>query len=224
MQLLECTQEYEPKYDLWPYKRRNTEGSITKNYRCVDLTMMHICRKFERNPSRNVACRAHTRFPPKYDLWPYKRPNTGGSITKNNRRVDFTTIHLHTKFERNPSRNAAVRAHTRMWRCCGVTLLNPKYPPAVVHSAYYIKMASLCTWDIITPALAPLQPSVLQEFEGINSCWVPIYYTWVERDTCRQNALSRGIRTGQVQTWLWLWVESTNQYATMLPHRYSICS
>ena len=31
MQLLERTQEYEPKYDLWPYKRRNTEGSITKN-------------------------------------------------------------------------------------------------------------------------------------------------------------------------------------------------
>ena len=130
MQLLERTQECEPKYDIWPYKKRNTGGSITKIYRCVDLTMMHICTKFERNPSRNVACRAHTRFPPKYDLWPYKRRNTGGSITKNNRRVDFTKIHLHTKFERNPSRNAAVRAHTRMWRG-GVTLLNPKYPPAV---------------------------------------------------------------------------------------------
>ena len=77
--------------------------------------MMHICTKFERNPSRNVACRAHTRYPPKYDLWPYKRRNTGVSITKNNRRVEFTKIHLHTKFERNPSRNAAVRAHTRMW-------------------------------------------------------------------------------------------------------------
>ena len=80
---------FPPKYDLWPYKRRNTAGSITTNYRCVDLTMMHICTKFERNPSRNVACRAHTRFPPKYDLWPYKRRNTGGSITKNNKRVDF---------------------------------------------------------------------------------------------------------------------------------------
>ena len=97
------------------------------------MTMMHICTKFERNPSRNVACRAHTRFPPKYDLWPYKRRNTRGSITKNNRRVDFTKIYLHTKFERNPSRNAAVRAHTRMWRGggSGITLLNPKYPPAV---------------------------------------------------------------------------------------------
>ena len=31
-----------------------------------------------------------------------------------NKRVDFTKIHLHTKYERNPSRNAAVRAHTRM--------------------------------------------------------------------------------------------------------------
>ena len=102
-------------YDLWPYKRQNTGGSITKNYRSVDLTMMHICTKLERNPSRNVACRAHKRFPPKYDLWPYKRRNTGGSITKNNRHVEFTMIHLHTKFERNPSRNAAVRAHIRMW-------------------------------------------------------------------------------------------------------------
>ena len=110
MQLLERTQECEPKYDLWPYTRRNTGGSITKNYRCVDLTMMHICTKFERNPSRNVACRAHTRFPPTYDLWPYKRWNTGGSITNNNKRVDFTKIHLHTKFERNLSRNAAVKS------------------------------------------------------------------------------------------------------------------
>ena len=116
MQLFERTQECEPKYDLWPYKRRNTGGNITKNYRCVDLTMMHICAKFERNPSRNVACRAHTKFPLKYDLWPYKIRNTGGSITKNNRRVDFTKIHLHAKFERNLSRNASsVRAHTRMW-------------------------------------------------------------------------------------------------------------
>ena len=141
MQLLEGTQESEPKYDLWPYKRRNTGGSITKNYRCVDLTTMHICTKFERNRSRNVACRAHTRFPPIYDLWPYKRRNTGGSITKNNKPVDFTKIHLHTKFERNPSRKAAVRAHTRMWRGGrgrggGVTLLNPKYPPAVPAGGY----------------------------------------------------------------------------------------
>ena len=127
MQLLEHTQECEPKYDLWPYKRQNTGGSITKNYRRVDLAMMHICTKFLRNPSRNVACRVHVRFPPKYDLWPYKRWNTGGSITKNNRSVDFTKIQLHTKFDRNPSRNAAVRAHTRMWRG-GVMLLNPKYP------------------------------------------------------------------------------------------------
>ena len=153
MQLLEHTHECEPKYDLWPYKRRNTGGSITKTYRCVALTMMHICTKFERNPSRNVACRAHTfpskydlwpykrrntwgqhhqnlqvcrfdydahlwkklkkyikkcglqsahKFRPKYDIWRYKRLNTGGSITKNKKCVDFTKIHLHTKFERNP--------------------------------------------------------------------------------------------------------------------------
>ena len=94
---------FPPKYDLWPYKRRNTEGSITKNYRCVDLTMMHICTKFENKICQEMWPAVHT-FPPKYDLWPYKRRNTGGSITKNKRRVDFTKIHLHTKFERNLSR------------------------------------------------------------------------------------------------------------------------
>ena len=109
----EHTQECEPKYDLWPYKRWNTGGSITKNYRCVDLTMMHICTKFERNSSRNVACRAHT-FPPKYDLWPYKRRNTRGSITKTYRCVDLTMMHICEKIERNPSRNVACRAHTNM--------------------------------------------------------------------------------------------------------------
>ena len=103
---------FPPKYDLWPYKRRNTGGSITKNYGCVDLTMMHICENFERNPIKKCACRAHT-FPPKYDIWPYKRLNTEGSITKNNRCVDFTKIHLHTKFERNPSRNAALLERTQ---------------------------------------------------------------------------------------------------------------
>ena len=147
MQLLERTQECEPKYYLWPYKRRNTWGSITKNYRCVDLTMMHICTKFERNPSRNVACRAHTRFPPKYDLWPYKRRNTGGSIIKNYRRVDITKIHLYTKFERDPSRNAAVRAHTRMWRG-GVTLLNPKYPPYMGQKFECCTIRQWAQWSI----------------------------------------------------------------------------
>ena len=36
---------------------------------------------------------------------------------------------------------------------------------------------------IITPALAE-QPLSAQALEGINSCRVPIYYTWVERDNC----------------------------------------
>ena len=88
---------------------RSGEGNITIFF--FGLTMMHICTKFERNPSRNVACRAHT-FPPKYDLWPYKRRNTGGSITKTYRCVDLTMMHICTQFERNPSRNVACRAHT----------------------------------------------------------------------------------------------------------------
>ena len=31
---------------------------------------------------------------------------------------------------------------------------------------------------------------------GINSCRVPIYYTWVSRNNCGQKAVSKGIRAG----------------------------
>ena len=53
----------------------------------------------------------------------------------------------------------------------------------------------------ITSSLTYYFPSLSR---GINSCRVPIYYTWVERDNCGQNAmpmdprinaLSKGIRT-----------------------------
>ena len=44
---------------------------------------------------------------------PIKDGTLGAALPKI-RHVDFTKIHLHTKYERNPSRNAAVRAHTRM--------------------------------------------------------------------------------------------------------------
>ena len=54
-----------------------------KNYRCVDLTVMHICEKFERNPSRNVACRVHTRFPPKNMTFdPIKDRTLGAALPK----------------------------------------------------------------------------------------------------------------------------------------------
>ena len=52
-------------------------------------------------------------------------------------------------------------------------------------------MASLCARGIIIPCSL----SALRAFKGINSCWVPIYDTSVERDNYGQNALSRGIRT-----------------------------
>ena len=89
-------------------------NSITFNS-SVELTKIHLHTKFERNPYRNADERAHTRMSTKNDLWSYKRRNTGGSNTKRPGRVDFTKIHHHTKFERNPYRNAAVRVHTNMW-------------------------------------------------------------------------------------------------------------
>ena len=66
------------------------------------------------------------------------------------------------------------------------------------YSAYHIQMASLCTRGIITPALAPpCSLTALRAFEGINSCWVPTYYTWVERDKmpCLRAYASSGIWT-----------------------------
>ena len=65
-----------------------------------------------------------------------------------------------------------------------------------------------CSWRIALPngvSMRSMQhvPSVshhaaafnAKSIEGINSCRIPIYYTWVERGNYGQNALSRGIRT-----------------------------
>ena len=101
--------------DLWPYKRRNNEGSITKNNVCLQLPIIHIHTKFEKNPYRNTASRVETRTPTKCDLWPYISRNTGGSNTKNNRCLGCPMIHLHSKFEINPSRNEEVIVYTSIY-------------------------------------------------------------------------------------------------------------
>ena len=50
--------------------------------------------------------------------------------------------------------------------------------------------------EALLPQIEPsCSLSALRAFEGINSCWVPIYYTWVERDNNGQYALSKGVRT-----------------------------
>ena len=71
------------------------------------------------------------------------------------------------------------------------------------------------------PSVAPMQPFSAKSIEGINSCLVPIYNTWIERDNnCRQNTLSMG-HTHRVEfepTTLWLRVESMNWYTTVLAH------
>ena len=103
------------KYDLWPYKRRNNEGSITKDNVCLQLPIIHIHTKFEKNPYRNTASRVETRTPTKCDLWPYISRNTGGSNTKNNRCLGCPMIHLHSKFEINPSRNEEVIVYTSIY-------------------------------------------------------------------------------------------------------------
>ena len=44
--------------------------------------------------------------------------------------------------------------------------------------------------NALLPQLALMQPFISKSIEGINSCQVPIYYAWVKRDNCGQNALS----------------------------------
>ena len=65
-----------------------------------------------------------------------------------------------------------------------------------LYSAYHIQYGITMRSKALLPQLQPpCSLSALRAFKGINSCWVPIYYTWVKRDNCGQNALSKGIRT-----------------------------
>ena len=123
------------KYDL---QSAHWWQRYQKEYSGIEFTNIHFHTQFETNLSRNDAVRPHTRVhsrhQSKYGLLLYRRRNNGGSITKSYSCVEYTKIHLHTQFERNPSRNVAVRAHTRIWRGGGggVTLLNPKYPTGIL--------------------------------------------------------------------------------------------
>ena len=56
----------------------------TKHYRCVDLTMMHICEKLE------------------YFHKKFYHGNDDSTHTKNDWRLRFTITHLHAKFEDDP--------------------------------------------------------------------------------------------------------------------------
>ena len=49
----------------------------------------------------------------------------------------------------------------------------------MAHISIYKDAQGACI--IITPALAPATLWRTVHFEGVNSCRVPIYYTWVER-------------------------------------------
>ena len=49
--------------------------------------------------------------------------------------------------------------------------------------AHITSKSHLYALEALLPRLyPPCSLSALRAFEGINSCWVPIYYTWVERD------------------------------------------
>ena len=119
MQLLQRTQQCEPKYNLWPYKRRNTGAALPRTIgvsilpRNTSIQNLKEIRQELQLLERTQECE------PKYDLWPYKRRNTGGSITKNYSCVDLTIMHMCLTFERNPSRKCGLQsAHkisTKIW-------------------------------------------------------------------------------------------------------------
>ena len=83
----------------------------------------------------------------------------------------------------------------------------------------YCAVYSTAHYNItITLALAELP--VGKALQGINSCQVPIYYTWIESDNCGQNTLSKKGHTHRVgfePRTLLLWVESTTHYTTVFP-------
>ena len=62
--------------------------------------MMHVCANLNEIRQEMWPAERIKKCPLKYDLWPYNRRNTGGSIAKNNKRVDFNKIHIHTKFNK----------------------------------------------------------------------------------------------------------------------------
>ena len=88
---LECTQECEPKYDLWPYKRWNIGGSITNNYSCVDFYYdAHLHKNLKEICQEMVALQsAHKHFHQNMTFDPIKDGTLAAASPKNNRRVDF---------------------------------------------------------------------------------------------------------------------------------------
>ena len=54
----------------------------------------------------------HTNHPKEYGHLTYRRRNIEGSTTTSYRCVEYTKIHLHTKFERNLLSNDAIRPQT----------------------------------------------------------------------------------------------------------------
>ena len=69
----------------------------------------------------------------------------------------------------------------------------------IMFRSYIVHIISkwrLYALEALLPQLMPsCSLSALRAFEGIHFCWVPSYYTWVKRDNCGQNALSKGVCT-----------------------------
>ena len=73
-----------------PLKEGKTGGSITKNDRCVDLNMMHICTKIWKKIQEMWPAERTQNFHQNMTFDPIKRRNTGGSNTKKQKgRVDL---------------------------------------------------------------------------------------------------------------------------------------
>ena len=95
------------KFDLWPYKCRTNEGSITKIKSFVECSEIHLSTKLDQNGLKFQVFRAIPRFPKivddgqRFDLWPYKSQTNEGRVKQIARRLEYSTSHLCTKLEQN---------------------------------------------------------------------------------------------------------------------------
>ena len=67
----------------------------------------------------------------------------------------------------------------------------------IVHFLFLISTAHYNITYILYPDISVHVAAYRRSkaLQGINICWVPIYYTWVNRHNCGQNALSKGFKS-----------------------------
>ena len=71
IQLLQRTQQCEPKYNLWPYKRRNTGAALPNTIGLSILPRYTSIQNLKEIGQELQLLERTQECEPKYDLWPY---------------------------------------------------------------------------------------------------------------------------------------------------------